>query len=592
MPDRTNGDYRAYENNRILEVQDGVPPAQSQYFGDFLVQYSRNTDGFTEASSDRRFQIINNIYAVMYVPLAEVPRPLEVNSYSYNAIPKCYTYMDVEAVNSAGIFRLHNHPFLNLRGQGTVIAIIDSGIDYRSPIFRQGDSSRIVGIWDQTLQGEQVEEDYIGGAGGEFPVPYGREFTKEEIDRALAAENPLEIVPSVDTNGHGTMLAGIAAGNTLLEEGFSGAAPEASLLVVKLKPAKEYLKEFYLLPPEAEAFQENDIMLAIRYAMSRAQKMKMPLSICLGLGTSQGSHTGSSPLSQFLTNISGYAQNAVCTAAGNEGSSRHHYQGTVLGEMGQDIAELRVGPGEMGFTMEFWGDAPENYQVSIQSPSGETIPISTARGAGTQKLSFVFVGTRIEAAYVRTENGSGRTLIFMRFFQPSEGIWRFLVYGRGEGSIEYHLWLPVQGFVSGETYFLRPSPYHTVTSPGDSMDVMTVTAYDYRDQSLYLEASRGYSLAGQVKPDFAAPGVEVLAPLLNGNFGTVTGTSVAAALTAGAAAMMFQWSILEENALYLNGRTMGKYFSKGAKRQENYRYPNPEWGYGQLDLYHTFELLS
>lgn len=588
MPEQNAENLGENRNGTVPEGQESVPPAQSQLFGDFIVQYTSNMNGFEEVFSDARFQVINEIYAVLYVPLDGLLQKLEINNYSYNTIPKCYTYMDVEAMNSSGITMLHNHSYLNLRGEGTLIAVIDSGIDYRNPIFRKGDTSRIVRIWDQTLEGEQKEENGYQS----FRVPYGREFTQEDLERALASENPLEVVPSMDRDGHGTMMAGIAAGNILPEEGFSGAAPEASILVVKLKPAKDYLREFYLLTPEAPAYQENDIMLAVRYAINRARELKMPLSICIGLGSSQGGHTGHGPLSRFLASVSGFAQNSVCVAAGNEGSSRHHYHGSVNLEKGQDVAELRIGSQDEGFTMEFWGDAPENYQVSVQSPTGELHSISTARGAGTQNLSFIFVDTQIQANYVQTENSSGNTLIFFRFLRPAEGIWRILVYGKEPSTVDYHLWLPVDAFLSSETYFLSSSPYDTITNPGDALDAMTVTAYDYRNQSLYLQAGRGYGLSGQVKPDFAAPGVEVLAPLLNGNFGTVSGTSVSAAIAAGAAALMFEWGIVRENIPFLNGRTVGNYFYKGARRADNYVYPNPEWGYGQLDLYHTFELLS
>ena len=167
----------------------------------------------------------------IYIPASQVPESV-INSYSYSSVPKCYTYMDQGGLNASGINRLHEHPYLRLRGAGTLIAIIDSGIDYTHSAFRNGNQSRIVSIWDQSLPSGESEE-----------VPYGQVFTRQEINRALQSENPQEIVPSADINGHGTRLASIAAGNRNLEEGVSGAAPEAELVIVKLKPAKEYLRE-------------------------------------------------------------------------------------------------------------------------------------------------------------------------------------------------------------------------------------------------------------------------------------------------------------------------------------------------------------
>ncbi len=278
-------------------------PAQDEDFGDFIVKYVRNTDEPPNLVEGASFQPVNEFFGVIYVPLNEIGE-LQINSYFYNSIPKCYTYMDLESLNASGVTRLHNHPYLNLRGSKTAVAIIDSGISYENPLkcytymdleslnasgvtrlhnhpylnlrgsktavaiidsgisyenplfLDSGGFTRIAYLWDQTLEGEP---------GGE--VPYGRLFTREDINRALKSSSPLEIVPSTDTNGHGTSLAGIAAGNLNAGENFCGAAPEASLIVVKLKPAKRYLKEFYLYPADTEIFQENDIMLGIAYAL-------------------------------------------------------------------------------------------------------------------------------------------------------------------------------------------------------------------------------------------------------------------------------------------------------------------------------------
>lgn len=564
--------------------RNSLPPAQNENYGDFIVSYNYRMDGEPEMDSSINFQVISDNFAVLYLPLSLVPK-LELTGDTYNSVPKLYTYMDLEAIDASGISRIQNQPYLNLKGQGTLIAVIDSGIDYRNPIFRRGDRTRILRIWDQSLVGEPQE-------GPGFQIPYGREFREEDINRALTAENPLEVVPSTDTNGHGTMVAGIAAGKLMEEEGFSGAAPEASLLVVKLKPAKEYLREFFLLPSQAEAYQENDIMLAVAYAISRAQELKMPLSICIGLGSSMGSHTGEGHLETFLAGAARLLNISISVAGGNEGNSRHHYDGKLSQENRREAVELRVGEDEPGFTMEFWGSSFHTYRLSLQSPTGEILPVSTARGTGVQRLSFVFVDTKIEASYVPMETQTGQVLVFFRFLAPAAGIWKLLVEGVDSSPVNFYLWLPVQGFLSPETYFLSPSPYQTITNPGNARNVMTVTAYDYRNQSLYLQASRGFAVSGQVKPDLAAPGVEVLAPALNGGFVSVSGTSVAAAQTAGAAALFFEWGIVKENAPLLNGTIVKNYLLRGAVGSVGTDYPNRDWGYGRMDLYHSFELIS
>lgn len=562
-----------------LSMQESVSPAQNEMYADFIVKYM---DDFQEDLGDVpgfSFQKINGIYGVVYAPLTEIGR-WNINTYSYSSIPKCYTHMDLGGLSASGITRLQEQPYLQLKGSGTAVAVVDSGIDYRNPVFQNEMGSRILCIWDQTLEGDGKE------------VPYGRVFWKKDIDQALASGNPLEIVPSVDTDGHGTRMAAIAAGNYFPEENFSGAAPEAMLIIVKVKPAKKYLREFYLFPAEAEIFQENDIMTGMDFAVRIANDRRMPLSLCLGIGSSQGAHIGKNPLSLYVDYISQYSLISVSVAAGNEGAARHHYAGRLTERENQALAELRVGNKEPGFTMEFWGEPPEIYNLSLQSPTGEILDISASLGEVTQELSFVFVETRVKVNYVSIERQTGYTLVYFQFIQPVPGIWRIFVRGRDGQNVGFHMWLPVQGLISEETYFLEPSPYNTVTAPGDSLESITVTAYQYRDNSLYVQASRGFMPDGNVVPQVAAPGVQIRVPQLNGLYGNASGTSLSAAQTAGAAALLFEWAVIRGNQPYFTGSSVKNYITRGAEREERMQYPNRDWGFGRMDLYHTFELLA
>ena len=562
-----------------LEAFSDISPAQNEMYADFIIKYMGD---FQEDLGDvpgLLFQKINSVYGVVYAPLREIGK-LDINTYSYSFIPKCYTYMDLGSLSASGITRLQEQPYLQLKGKGTAIAIVDSGIDYRNPLFQNEMGSRILCIWDQTLEGDKKE------------VPYGQIFWKKDIDRALVSENPLEIVPTTDTNGHGTRMAAIAAGNYFPEENFSGAAPEAMLIVVKVKQAKKYLREFYLFPSEAELFQENDIMMGMDFAIRIANDRNLPLSVCLGIGSSQGAHIGKNPLSNYVDYISQFSLNSVSIAAGNEGAARHHYAGRLTDRESQAVAELRVGDKDPGFTMEFWGEPPEIYHLFLQSPTGEVLDISASLGDVTQVLSFVFVETKIEVNYVSIERQTGYTLVYFRFIQPAAGIWRIFVQGREGQNASFHMWLPVQGLISEETYFLEPSPYNTITAPGDSLESITVTAYQYRDNSLYIQAGRGFMPDGNVVPQVAAPGVAVQVPDLKGNYGQASGTSLAAAQTAGAAALLFEWAVIRGNQPYFTGSSVKNYIVRGAKREERITYPNRDWGFGRLDLYHTFELLT
>ena len=572
-----------------MKTEDKIPgaqtenPAQSQRFGDFIVKYMQNVQDTMELFPGASFRAINEIFGVLYVPLESMGE-IEVTGTSYNSIPKCYTYMDMEAAGESGINRLHDHPYLKLRGKGTAVAVIDSGIDYQNEVFRNAGGSRIAYLWDQSLE----EESDMGAA----KVPYGRLFRKRDIDLALDSENPFSIVPSRDTNGHGTALAGIAAGNMVQGENFTGAAPEATLIIIKVKPAKQYLRNFYLYPPEAEVFQEDDVMMAIAFAIRLAKELGVPLSICVGIGSSQGAHLGTNALSQYVDYVANFSQVSVSVAAGNEGNTRNHSTGIFSQEREKIVTELRVAEREQGFTMEFWGEPPEIYELSIQSPTGEILEVSSSIGSRTQELSFVFVETKVYVNYILIERQTGYSLVYIRFFHPASGIWKIFTQGKNKQNVQFHMWLPVEGLISQDTYFLEPSPYTTVTAPGDARNSITATAYQHRDGSIYIAAGRGYTPNGMVTPHLAAPGVNVKVPLVRGGFGIRSGTSISAAQTAGIAALLFEWAIIRNNQPFFTGSSVKYYLQRGARREENMQYPNPEWGYGRVDLYHTFELLT
>lgn len=548
-----------------------IVPAQNQEYGDFIL---RNWETIPEADMKRMnavFQKVNEMSGILYIPL-EQAGVLEINSYTYSSIPKCYSPMDINAMDAGGISQSYHQPYLKLQGEGVAIAVIDSGIDYTHPVFREGDRSRIAYLWDQTIIGS-----------GNETVPYGRVFVREEIEQAIKSENPYETVPSRDENGHGTALAGLAAGNVVPSENFSGAAPGATLIIVKLKKAKTYLKEFYQIPPLAEVYQEDDIMLGVSYAVRMAKKMGMPVSVCLGLGSSQGAHIGDSELSRYLDYINEDANVSVSVAAGNEGIAQHHFTAELSEE--QETVELKIGEQEGGFYTEFWGNPPDDYRISVQSPAGEILDISTSIGSVTQKLSFIFTATQVLVNYVKMERSTGKQLIYFRFLHPASGIWKIHVQKEKGPGNRFHMWLPVQGLISQDTYFLQSNPYSTVTAPGDSVRSITATAYQYRDASLFFQAGRGFTPDGQVTPDLAAPGVELIVPLnRQQNFGKATGSSLSAAITCGAAALLLEWAIVRGNLPYASGSAVKFALQKGAVREERMNYPNPEWGFGRLSV--------
>lgn len=563
----------------------------SEDFADFIAPYFTTPEEFIRSQGTDCIDFVNSTLAVVYVPLSTVT-PSTYTSYTYSAVPKLYSLLDVTSMDAAGITPAGELPVLNNQGAGVIVGFVDTGINYTDSLFRNVDgSTRIIGIWDQTNNSDNsnnIENETVKPFSA-FSALYGTQYTAEEINLALNSDNPASIVPTRDENGHGTFLASIAAGNRDERAGFSGAAPQASIAMVKLKPAKQYLRDFYLIQDGAEAYQENDIMMGVSYLYFLARKYSMPLVVCIPLGTNIGSHMGMSRLGQYLNQVSLSNGSAVITAAGNETGARHHFRAVMDASTDEVTAELRVGEREAGFSMELWAENMGVYTVGFISPTGEVAREISVPLRGENTVSFLLEQTQITVYTQIADVSSGSQFIFMRFENPMSGIWRILIRNSLDIRETFHIWLPVRGFISDETYFLRPDPDTTITDPGNARYPITVTAYDHTKNSIYIHASRGYSLSGQIKPDLAAPGVNILGASVSGRRLTrMSGTSVSAAHLAGAAAILLNWGVLNANYPYLNTPVLKSIFVRGAQRNPALTYPNREFGYGTLDLYEAF----
>lgn len=563
----------------------------SEDFADFIAPYFTTPEEFIRSQGTDCIDFVNSTLAVVYVPLSTVT-PSTYTSYTYSAVPKLYSLLDVTSMDAAGITPAGELPVLNNQGSGVIVGFVDTGINYTDSLFRNVDgSTRIIGIWDQTNNSDNSNniENETAKPFSAFSALYGTQYTAEEINLALNSDNPASIVPTRDENGHGTFLASIAAGNRDERAGFSGAAPQASIAMVKLKPAKQYLRDFYLIQDGAEAYQENDIMMGVSYLYFLARKYSMPLVVCIPLGTNMGSHMGMSRLGQYLNQVSLSNGSAVITAAGNETGARHHFRAVMDADTDEVTAELRVGEREAGFSMELWAENMGAYTVGFISPTGEVARKISVPLRGENTVSFLLEQTQITVYTQIADVSSGSQFIFMRFENPMSGIWRILIRNSLDIRETFHIWLPVRGFISDETYFLRPDPDTTITDPGNARYPITVTAYDHTKNSIYIHASRGYSLSGRIKPDLAAPGVNILGASVSGRRLTrMSGTSVSAAHLAGAAAILLNWGVLNANYPYLNTPVLKSIFVRGAQRNPALTYPNREFGYGTLNLYEAF----
>lgn len=467
----------------------------SEEYRDFIVPMDGGKETFRVPEIQLCAQGNAGGYEIVYIDQSQA-EPLNYERFTYNSIPKCFTLMDTDAMNQVGIIQVQSYPTLELMGENVLIGLVDTGIDYRNEVFRNLDgSTRIVSIWDQTIQTGELPEQFA----------YGSVYSKEQIDEALRSEDPFAVVPTQDNNGHGTFLASLAAGGASPENGFLGAAPETSIAVVKLKQAKRYLKEYYIIPDSAECYQENDIMLGIQFLMELSDSLGLPLVICVAVGTNFGGHNGTIPLSILLEQYAYVSNKVIVTGVGNEANKHHHYSGKINSMLDVNEVEIRVGEESEGFTMEIWTDIPNLITISILSPTGERIPRIAIRQGKGEIYRFLFEQTSVYVEYRVLVERNNSQLIFVRFEKPLEGIWKILAEPVRLADGIFHIWLPIEEIISGEVVFLKPEPDITLVTPSATDAVMSVAYYNGTDNSVDINSGRGYTRNGRIKPELAVP---------------------------------------------------------------------------------------
>lgn len=562
-----------------MDCRDSI---MSEEYADFIIGFTSTAEEFVEKNMDFCPVPIGAGYGTIYKPLQEVLQQINENAFPYEQIPKLYGLMDTVAVESTGALRLQKLPGLELRGSGIIVGIIDNGIDPYHEVFRfsNGDT-RILSVWDQTNQTLQPPEGQ----------KYGSLLTNQFINDELKNEQSEILQNLAKGSAHGTYIAGIAAGNNNLEKGFASPAPSADFVIVKLKPAKGYLRDYYLINESSNAYQENDILNAVTYIREIASYYERPYVICIPLGTSQGAHSGLSVMGDVLNSIAGRIGVGVVTPNGNEGNSRHHFRGRISNKQVYEDVEIRVAPGARGFVLELWGRSPDIYSVEITSPTGEKIERIPAKPGKSQDFNFLFENTKLNVKYTIVEARTGNELIQLRFEEPTTGIWVIRVYGENIIFGDYNMWLPITEFIGTETYFLKPDPLITLTNPSDTFIPISVGAYSTETEGLFLESGRGFPTDDTVKPVFVAPGVNVYGPGLNNSYVRRSGTSVAAGLTTGIVAQLLEWGIVRGNDIDMNTTEIKNYLVRGAIRKTSLTYPNQEWGYGVVDVYNSIDIL-
>ncbi|MGL4344406.1 MAG: S8 family peptidase [Cellulosilyticaceae bacterium] len=496
-------------------------------------------------------------------------------------LPSLYGLNAQPNLEGTNITFFHNYAFGELRGTGILVGFVDTGIDYTNPLFQYEDqTTRILGLWDQT-----------GPPGADDTMSIGRVYSEEEINQALKSANPLEVVPAVDEIGHGTFLAGVAAGDDRSGQGtYEGGAPDAQLLVVKLRPAKQYLREYYLIEDGAIAYQDNDILAGVRYLIDTARDMNKPLALCIGLGNNWGAHNGTAIMERTLEETTILEKLVVTIAAGNEANQGHHFEGMIKQDETKDV-EINIAEAEKGVILQVWANRIDRLAVSLTSPLGYQVPKVPSTNNTVTKVQLPLEKSQVTITYMWPDSATGAGKIEVKIQEPTPGIWQLKVYGDFVVNGDYNIWLPREGFIRPNTRFVSSEAYTTVCIPATSEQSMVVGAYDNKDESIYAASGRGPTTNQMIKPDFIAPGVNVVGPNTKGGLTTYTGTSVSAAITTSASALLLQWAVLEDNLPRINTRIAKTIFIRGAQRRNNVTYPNNIEGYGRLDLKNSLSLM-
>lgn len=563
-------DINEEEREETIDLDVGFDAESNTW--ELIVKYNGNLQPIEEELGISIVELMNQ-YAVITIKQEDIDKLVNYQQIEFVEKPKKLSFEVIDGIPISCIppvqttRRNIGAGQLSLFGNGVIVAVIDSGIDYSHPDFRNEDgTTRIIGLWDQTINGVPP----TGFRSGAY-------YTQEQINEALLQPDragQMAIVPSVDNSGHGTHVTGICAGNGRASNGrYKGVAYESDILVVKL--GSSVGNSF---PKTTNLMEAIDFV--IRFAIGRNQ----PVSINISFGNSYGSHANLSLIEQYVDDMANRWKSNICIGTGNEGSLGHHKSG-IVAEGQEETVELAVSNYETALNLQIWKNYYDSMTIELISPGGN----SAGRLSGTIGTNqFVLEDTRILFYYGEPVPYNGLQEIYIEFVPSSSyinnGIWRIRLTPERIISGQYDMWLPTAEALNTMTRFLRPVEETTLTIPSTASRAVTVGAYDGNTDSYAFFSGRGFTRNNQwVKPDIVAPGVDITSCAVGGGYTRRTGTSMATPFVTGAVALMMEWGIVLGNDSYLYGEKVKAYLRSGARQLPGFAvYPNQQVGYGAL----------
>ena len=532
--------------------------------------------------------IISSNFAVIITPADKVDEVKKLAIRIVNIeVSTILTLNDISPVEASGAPVFNTNPYLRLNGRDVLVGVIDTGIDYLNKEFQmEDDTTRIVRLWDQTIQGDK----YIYG------LKYGVEYTEDQINQAISLQtsggDPYSIVPSKDEIGHGTKVSGIIGGRGINPD-LKGVAPDCKFVIVKLsRTTKIELDAALIDKMDVPSYSPWSVLLGIRYVVSVARELNKPLVLFIPMGSNMGSHTGNGIDESIIDNYSTQAETVIVVPVGNQGNTDTHTEGII--EKAGDIKdiEIRIGERQKNLPITIWINKPNRVKLSIISPTGEIIDNIEAKNTNNRRIKFLYEKTEMIVNFTSPELSTGDTLIFIRAYNLRPGIWKFRLTGEYIVEGNYYAWIPQRELIDDETKFLNPVEYTTITLPSTSNNAISVGYYNQNNNSIVSESSNGYTRYGNIKPDIVAGGSNALVTIPGGATSVMSGSSVAGAVVAGCCALILQWAVTDGNYPGIYSSQIKTYIISGAKTRPGDIYPNRQWGYGMFDLQGVFDWIQ
>lgn len=548
--------------------------------------------------------VVNSVlpdFITAWATLDQITAMAAMPEVLYVKAPHAIQVQNDVAVGSTGASLLHAGKLNNTvyKGKNVLMAIFDTGIDWDHPDFRNPadqTKSRILRIWDQTLT-------RVAGEVSPAPYNYGVEYTQAQLNDELDG-TPAGYVREKDINGHGTHVAGTAAGNgsALASRKFTGMAPEADLIVVKGGDS---------------TFSSFDVINAITYLQGLATTLGRPIVINMSFGFYLSAHDGTDAeeitIDQFTASAPG---RAVVVAAGNDNGSNLHNRLSLAGSSSVST-NFTVPAGSSGteiFSYRMYANNSSDLTATLTVPGGSTVTANANQNASGNVLNNDFSVT----LYNAVDPANGHRYVDVMVARNGSntgspaGTWLLQFTNNTTASLTLDGWLR-KGSSFNNIVLGSGDNNYMVSSPGNAASAITVASYvgklsvftasnllsrylTERQDSISSSSSRGPRRDGVLKPDIAATGHGVVSclssdalpaytPIITntGLYQLLQGTSMAAPVVAGSIALLFQANPAASAAQVKT--LLSSTANKDAQTELPGATPNTTWGSGKTDVF-------